>query len=242
MLADLLPSVQQFGFLVPGLVGPCPDLPPEQRLCHEGHRRLAMARILGLPFWAFDIGRFVEEAERIELVFHHHQCRRLMNLAEIAERAARYIEIKQCSDAVAAKMLRVSPATLCRAFGDKKIPPELRERADRVGRSIRSALAAAPAALMPDVLTFAETPRTDGKKPSRDQVVAFIQQLKKQNGKPKGKARTRTIPLRLNGRLVTLTVDERDSPTSMAEDLKAIAAKLGKHAEVAIDGLPFLFQ
>jgi hypothetical protein len=241
MVADLVPSVEQFGFLVPGLVGPCPDVPPEKRLCHEGNRRLAVARILGIPFWAFDIGRVVEEAERIELLFHHHQCRRLMTMAEIAERAARYIELKQCPDAVAAQVLRVSPATLSRAFGETRIPAEYRERADRLGRSIRSALAAAPVAAMAKVLSFAETARADGKKPTRDQVVAFIQQLRKQsNGKSGGKPKN--VTLRMNGRAVTLAVDEKDSATSVAEDLKALATALGKHSGVEPEGWRFLFQ
>lgn len=87
MLADLVPSVEKHGFLVPGMVAPSPDLPSEEhRQCLEGHRRLAVARLLNRPFWAFDLGRFVPEEERIELMFQHHQCRRVMDLAEIAER------------------------------------------------------------------------------------------------------------------------------------------------------------
>jgi ParB-like chromosome segregation protein Spo0J len=89
MLADLVPSVQKHGQLVPGWVCPSPELTENQRLCLEGNRRLAVARLLGLQFWAFDLERFVPEAERIELMFHHHQSRRVMSRDEIAERAAR---------------------------------------------------------------------------------------------------------------------------------------------------------
>ncbi|MHC5539970.1 ParB N-terminal domain-containing protein, partial [Singulisphaera rosea] len=59
MLADLMESVREHGQLVPGWVYPSPDLPPEKRFCLEGSRRLAVARALGKPFWAFDRGRFV---------------------------------------------------------------------------------------------------------------------------------------------------------------------------------------
>ena len=65
MLADLLESVREHGQLVPGWVCPSPDLPPNKRLCVEGNRRVAVARQLGLPFWAFDLGRPVLEQERI---------------------------------------------------------------------------------------------------------------------------------------------------------------------------------
>jgi hypothetical protein len=241
MLAELEPSMREHGQLMPGWVCTSPDLPSEDhRLCLEGNGRLAVNRRLGRPFWAFDLRRFVPEAERIKLTFQHNHSRRVMSREEIAEKAARYIELTQCPAAEAAKLLNVSPATLSRAFGEKRIPPELRERADVLGLSIRSLIASAPAACMARTVAFAETPGTDGKRPTRDEVSLFIRQLKK-SGQLKGR-KAKTITLRLNGRVLTLTVDDRDSATSMAEDLKAIAARLGKHAEVAIDGLPFLFQ
>jgi hypothetical protein len=240
MLADLVPSVQKHGQLVPGWVCPSPELTENQRLCLEGNRRLAVARLLGLKFWAFDLERFVPEAERIELMFHHHQSRRVMSRDEIAERAARYMELTGCTAAEAAKVLNVSGPALSRAFGERRIPPELKPRADLLGLSIRSLVAAAPAELMAQAVQFAGTPGTDGRNPTRDQVSAFIRQLKK-SGKPKSR-KTKTVTLRMNGRMVAVTVNDRDSAASVAEDLRAIVARLGKHADVAPDGWHFLFQ
>ncbi len=240
MLANLEASMREHGQLVPGWVAPSPDLTENQRLCLEGNGRLAVARRIGRPFWAFDLGRDVPEAERIRLMFQHHQCRRVWSREEIAERAARYIELTNCPAAEAARLLGVSGPTLSRAFGERRILPELRERADRLGLSIRSLIAAAPVACMARALDFAETPGPDGKKRTRDQVAEYIRQLKK-SGQPKGR-KARTVTLRLSGRIVTLTVDDRDSACSVAEDLKAIAARLGKHAEVPPDGWTFLFQ
>ena len=147
LLADLTASVREHGQLVPGWVCPSPELGEHQRLCLEGNRRLAVARPLGLPFWAFDLGRAVPEAERIKLTFQHNHSRRVMSREEIAERAARYIELTGCTAADAAKLLNVSGPTLSRAFGEKRIPPELRPRAELLGLSIRSLVAAAPAAV-----------------------------------------------------------------------------------------------
>jgi hypothetical protein len=240
MLAELLPSVQKHGQLAPGWVCPSPELAENQRLCLEGNRRLAVARLLGLQFWAFDLLRFAHEPERIELMFHHHQSRRVMSREEVAERAARYIELTGCTAAEAAKLLNMSGPTLSRAFGERRIPPELRARAELLGLTIRSLIAAAPQACMAQALEFAETSAPDGRKPTRDQVSLFIHQLKK-NGKPK-KPKTKSVPLRMNGRVVTVTVNDRDSAASVAEDLKAIVARLGKHADVAPDGWHFLFQ
>jgi len=239
-LADLLDSVREHGQLVPGWVCPSPDLPEDMRLCIEGNRRLAVARELGMPFWAFDLGRFVPEEERIKLTFQHNHSRRVMSREEIAERAARYIELTGCTAAEAAKLLNVSGPTLSRAFGEKRIPPELKPRADRLGLSIRSLIAALPVLLMAQAVEFAETPGPDGKAPTRDQVSLFLRQIKK-TGKPKPR-RAKAITLRMNGRAVTLAVGEKDSAATVAEDLKSIVAKLGKHAEVALHGLPFLFQ
>ncbi len=240
MFADLLESLREHGQLVPGWVAPSPELPDHQRLCLEGNRRLAVARMLGLPFWAFDIGRVVHEAERIKLTFQHNHSRRLMSREEIAERAARYMELTDSTQDAAAKVLNVSPATLSRAFGERRIPPALRERADRLALSIRSLVAAVPVPLMARIIEFTETPSADGRKPTRDQVAIFIRQLGK-NGAPKTR-QSKAVTLRLNGRAVTLAVGDQDSAASVAEDLKAIVAKLGKHSEVPPDGWPYLFQ
>jgi hypothetical protein len=242
MLDDLEASMRELGQLVPGWVCQSPDLPTERhRFCSEGVGRLIVCRRLGLKFWAFDLKRPVPEEERIRRMFHHHGIRRRWGREEIAEQGARYIELTGCTDAQAAKALRCSPPTLSRAFGEKRIPPELKPKAELLGLSIRSLIAAAPLELMPQLVDFALTLRPDGKKPTRDQVTLFIKQLKKQSGNRKGR-KPRAITLRLNGRTLTLTVDDRDTATSLSEDLKAIAAKLTKHAEVAIGGLPFLFQ
>ena len=86
---------------------------------------------------------------------------------------------------------------------------------------------------------FALTAGAEGKRPTRDAVALFIRQLKR-DGKNWGKPKP--IPLRINGRLVTLSIVKGDNAASVAEDLKAIATRLGKHAEVLPDGWPFLFQ
>ena len=241
-LADLAESIRRHGQLVPGFICPSPDLPGDRRLCLEGNRRLAVARMLGHRFWAFDLGRFVPEEERIRLLFAHNGSRRQMSRDEIAERAARYIELTGCAAAEAARALGCSGPTLSRAFGEKRIPEALKSRAEQLGLSIRSLVAAAPAALMPQAVEFALTPKDDGRKPTRDQVAMFIQQLKKQaSGKPRER-RGKALTLRVNGRAVTLAVGERDSAATVAEDLKALATRLSRHADVPPDGWPFLFQ
>jgi ParB-like chromosome segregation protein Spo0J len=242
MLADLTESIRHHGQLVPGWMCPSPDLPESQRLCLEGNHRLAVARTLGRRFWAFDLGRFVPEEERIRLLFAHHGIRRQMSREEIAERAARWIEITGATQADAAKVLGVSGPTLSRAFGERRIPESLKPRADLLGLSIRSLVAAAPAALMSQAVEFALTPRADGKMPTRDQVSACIQQLKKRGvGQPQGR-KPKTVTLRVNGRAVTLAVEERDSASTVAEDLKSLATRLGRLTDVAPGGWPFLFQ
>jgi hypothetical protein len=150
------------------------------------------------------------------------------------------MELTGCTAAEAAKVLNVSGPALSRAFGERRIPPELKPRADLLGLSIRSLVAAAPAELMAQAVQFAGTPGTDGRNPTRDQVSAFIRQLKK-SGKPKSR-KTKTVTLRMNGRMVAVGVNDRDSAASVAEDLRAIVARLGKHADVPPDGWPFLFQ
>ena len=52
-------SLRVYKQLVPGWVCPSPDLPENNRLCIKGNRRLKACQLLGLKFWAFDIGRVV---------------------------------------------------------------------------------------------------------------------------------------------------------------------------------------
>jgi hypothetical protein len=232
--------METHGQLVPGWVCPAPELAKDMRICIEGNRRLAAARILGTQFWAFDLGRFVPEEERIVLSFQHNQSRRVMSREEIADRAARYMEITRCTASAAAQHLNISDEMLSRAFGDRRIAPELRPRTDLLGGSIRSLVAAVPLELMPQAVDYAETSGPDGKRPTRDQVSAFIQRLKKK-GKPAGR-KPKTIRLRFNGRVVTVAVASGDSAANVLKDLNAIVAKLGKHSDGQIDGWPFLFQ
>jgi hypothetical protein len=241
--ADLLESVRVDGQRIPGWICPSPDLPEPKRLLIEGRHRWVVAKILGRPFLAFDHGRFVPEEERIRQIFSDNYLRRRMSREEIAERAARWLEITGATQGEAAKVLGVSGPSLSRAFGDRRIPDFLKPKADLLGLSIRSLVAAAPAALMSQAVEFALAPRADGKKPTRDQVSAFIQQLKKQGSGQANGRKPKAIPLRINGRAVTVAVDtQRDNASTVAEDLKAIVVRLGKHADVAPDGWPFLFQ
>ena len=163
-----------------------------------------------------------------------------MPFGELAERAGRYMELTGCSQADASTHLNVSPPTLSRAFGDRRIPAELKAKADQLGQSVRSLIAAVPPALMGRAVDFALTAGADGKRPTRDAVALHIRQLKKE-GQGKG-SKPKPVSLRLGGRVVTLSIAKGDSASSVAEDLKTIVAKLGKHAEVPPDGWPFLFQ
>jgi hypothetical protein len=161
-----------------------------------------------------------------------------MSRDEICERAARYMELTNCTAGQAAKVLSISGATLSRAFGEKRILPSLRERAALLGLSIRSAIAACPAALQERALAFAETPSAEGKLPTRDQVIGFITQLKRGE---QASTKPRAVTLRQNGRIVTLEVGDDDNVTSVVKDLNAIISTLNRHAAVPPDGWSFLF-
>jgi hypothetical protein len=233
-LADLLESMRDFQQLVPGWVAPAPHLRHDQRLCLEGNRRLSVCRLLGLPFWAFDQGRFVPEEERIRLTFQHNLSRRVMGREEIVQRAARFMELTDCTLAQAAKPLNLSVPMLSKLIGERRILPELRERTDRLALSVRFLISAVPPARMAEVVAYAEQPGT-----TRDQVAAFIRRLKADD-KP-GVRPPRPLTLRIGHRTLTLSVSDTDTAHTVAEDLKAVIGKLGKHADVPPEGWPFLF-
>ena len=179
MLADLADSVRQHGQLVPGWMCPSPDLPEDQRLCLEGNRRLAVARLLGLRFWAFDLRRFVPEEERIRLLFAHNGIRRVRCPARRSPSGPHAI-----SRSPAARTPR-RPSYSAARPGQRSAGPSAsvasrrnsRRRADLLGLRIRSLVAAAPAALMSQVVDFALTPKADGKSRHATRCRLFIQQL-----------------------------------------------------------------
>ncbi len=196
-------------------------------------------RFSGLPLLAFDLDREHSRAEMIMLTMQFNHARRVMSREEVALLGSEFMEETGCTAAQASERLHVSAATMSRALGDRRIPAELKPQTDQLPPSTRSLIAAVPPALMGRAVDFALTAGAEGKRPTRDAVALFIRQLKrdgKQPGKPK------PIPLRINGRLVTLSIVKGDNAASVAEDLKAIATRLGKHAEVLPDGWPFLFQ
>jgi len=238
---ELLEDLRQRPQRLPGFVHPDPALAEDERRCLEGHHRLWCCKQLGKPFWAFDLGRFVEELERIELIVGTNSLRRVMPRDELAARAARYIELKQCSAAEAAKRLGVSPPTLSRAFGESRIPLALKLRADRLGLSIRSLVAAAPPAVMEAAIAYAETPDpATGKLATRDAVSLHIRQLKK-GGRSK-EPKPKVIRLELEGRLITICITEGDVASEVAKELKAIASKLSGLGEMEPDGWPYHFN
>ena len=240
MLANLLASIREHGQLVPGFVCPSPELPSHKRLCLEGNHRLAVARLLGKPFLAFDLEREVPEEERIRLTFLHNHSRRVMTQAEMAEKAARYMELTACTAADAARFLHVSHPTLSRAFGERRIPTELRGRAETLAMSVRSLVAALPPALMGQAVDYAATPGPDDRLPTRQQVSLFIGRLKTA-GKQKAR-KAKPVMLRVEGRTVTLTVTDADNAASVSKDLGVIVSKLAKLSDVSPEGWHFHFK
>lgn len=241
MVADLVESLRQHGQRVPAFVAPSPELPEGKFYLIDGNRRRAALAIAGLPrLWAFNLGRDIAEADRIRLLFEFNHTRRVMRLDEVAEQAARFQELTSCTAAEAATHLNISPAKLSRAYGERRIPPELRERADRLFPSIRWIIASLRPELMAEAIAFAETPGEDGRKRTRDEVSSFVQGLKLRG---RGKAlKPKTLTLRLSNRTLTFTLAAGDTAQSVSDDLKAVIATLGKHAHVSPDGWPFLFR
>ena len=88
MLADLLVSIREHTQLVPGWVAPSPTWRKPSGSASKATAAWPWQGLLGLPFWAFDLGRFVPEAERIKLTFQHNHSRRSMGREEIVTLAS----------------------------------------------------------------------------------------------------------------------------------------------------------
>lgn len=210
------------------------EVADDEWLCLEGNTRAEACRVLNRPLLAIDLERRFSELEQIKFCFDNNYLRRVMSMEEVRERAHRFMVLSKCTSAVAAKTLGISPATLSRAFGDTRIAPPLRERAELLGPSSRYLISTVPPALQEKALEYAET-----ENPTRDELAAFIKQLKKGDGaSPKPKV----ISIPFNGRLVSFSVTDADTVATVTKDVQALLSRLGKHAEVPPDGWGYLFQ
>jgi ParB/RepB/Spo0J family partition protein len=226
--------------LVPGLICPHPDLPGKYQILDGVGRWFACGR-LGIPFRAMLLPAPVPEAERIKLRLQHNVIRRNMTQDEIADDAARYMSLMQCTQEEAAQELTLSSATVSRALAvRRRIPAELKPMAELVRPSVASMIAALPSVeAMRKAFEHASAPGGNGKLPTRDQMTVYVEQFKKK--KPR-EARVKTLRGTVEGRKVELGLLPGESTETVIEFLRSLAAKLGKYRDLPPDNLGFLFQ
>jgi ParB-like nuclease domain len=196
-----------------------------RRYCLLKRRRMMTAIILD---------RVPSESERIELDFTFNAIRRSMGLAEIAVKAERHMEINGCTQKETAGRLKCSDTTISRALTvTRRIPPEHRAAALRLGPYFVSLISPLPTPeAMGQAIAFADTPRPDGRKPSRAQIVAFVDGLK--GKKP---ARGRRLKLRVENRQVEIELKPGDSAETLIEAFKAALGRLQEHRKLPLDAV-----
>jgi ParB/RepB/Spo0J family partition protein len=237
---NLAEGIRANGQLVPGLLCPHPDV-ADRYLILDGVGRWFACGRLGIMFRAMLLPEAVPEAERIRLRLQHNVIRRNMTPDEIADDATRYIRITNCSQEAAAKQLTLSPATLSRAMSvHRRIPLELKAKAEAVRPSIAAMIAALPTIeAMRTGLDYATSPGKDGRLPTRDQVGFYVDQFKVR--KPRG-TKAKTLKGMVEGRKVELGLLPDESTESVIRFLQSLAAKIGKYRDLPPDNLGFLFN
>jgi ParB family chromosome partitioning protein len=237
---QLINSIRDHGQLVPGLVCPHSDW-PDKYLILDGVGRWFACDRLGLPFRAGRLAAAVPEVGRIRLRLQHNVIRRNMTPDEIADDAARYMALRQCTQEEAARELHLSSATLSRALTAKRrIPAELKPLAEAVRPSIASLIAALPdAEAMRQAFGHATTPGKNGRLPTRDQMALYVEQFKK----PKdGNSKPKVLRGTVEGRRVELGLIPGESTDAVIKFLQSLAGKLGKYRDLPPESLGSLFQ
>jgi ParB/RepB/Spo0J family partition protein len=235
----LAQSIRDNGQLVPGLVCPHPEH-AGKKLILDGVGRWHCCGLLARKYRALLLPGPVSEPERIKLRLLTNAIRRNMAPQEIADEAARYMKLTGCTQGEAAQQLNLSPASLSRFMTrSRRLPPELKDKADQVCPSVASLIAALPTpAAMQEALDFAAAPGPDGRLPTRDQVTRFAERYRPKRPRgPKGKS----LKGRIDGRRVELSILPGESTDGLVEFLKALAATLAKHKHIPPDSLGFLF-
>jgi ParB/RepB/Spo0J family partition protein len=200
----------------------------------DGNGRQYCLQRLRRPMSAIVLDRAMDEVELIELEVAHNAIRRSMTLPELAAKAERHMELTGGTQRETGARLKCSDATISRALAvTRRIPAELRADAYRLGSFFVSLIAPLPTPeAMGKAIAFAGTPRADGRKPSREQVVAFVAGLK--GRKP---ARAKRLRLRVEGRGVEVELRPGDSAETLIKAFKAALGRLEEHRKLPLEAV-----
>lgn len=233
-LGRLVEGIRLHGQLVPGLVCPHPEIAEKYLILDGVGRREACLR-LGLRFRAMRLAGIVPEKEQIKLRLQHNALRQNMTPGEIADDADRYMKLTGATQEDVAQVLTLSSATVSRALSiSRRIPEELRHFLDDVRPSVAAMIASLPS--IEDkraAFEYATTAGTNGK-PTRDQVARYLKRFKRNPSRG-----TKRLCGTINGRRFELGLLTEDTPASLGDFLKELAAKVSKKS--TIDSLDTLF-
>lgn len=133
-----------------------------------------------------------------------------------------------------AHRLGVSPSKVSKALARERIAPHLLEQADRLEPAVLPLIAGLPADEQGEAVRYAATPTATGRRPTRDQVAAF---LSAREAKPKPGPKAKALTLTVGGRAVRLAVRPDDTHDQLTEWLKAVIAFVQKNKNVPVPNL-----
>ena len=221
------------GQVTPVLLAPHPSA-AGKLLYIDGHGRGYCLAQLGQKMKALVFPRPLTPAELIEFKFSNNLIRRTMSAEEIGLECARYIELSKCSQTEIAARLSVSNATISRCMARiKRIPEGCEAMARQLGPSfVAIILALKTPELRRKAFEYATTLQ-DGKKPKREQLTAFVDQLK--GKKPAKAARKRVLRFVVEGREILVDLLPEDDAERLIEAFRAMANHLSKHRDLKLE-------
>lgn len=145
-VADLLPSIEQHGQHVPGIVYTDAGV-PGRYVCVEGNRRLLCCRVLGRPFCAVLLEHPPSDIDLIRLRLTTNMLRKAMTPDEVAADIRRYMAASGATQDAAAEFFGFSAGYVSKLLAPaRRLLPELRHLADNPGvcRDVVRIVAAMP--------------------------------------------------------------------------------------------------
>jgi ParB-like chromosome segregation protein Spo0J len=133
--------------------------------------------------------------------------------------------------------LGVSPSKVSKFLSRQRIAPELLTKVEELDASVIPLIAQVAAEQQPALVAFATSTTESGRRPTRDQVQAYLKAKKQQ---PKRSARSQHFTRKIAGRPFRLRLVPDDSHDSMVESLKQLIAFVQKHKAVPIGNLSIL--
>jgi ParB/RepB/Spo0J family partition protein len=238
-LKELAHSLTTNGQLVPLIVSRDPT--NERRaIIADGERRWRAALRCAQPMESLDVIVLPEKPNAMELLKTQLAVNQFRESFSLKEEYAAYVKLMtedNLTQLELSTVLGISPSKVSKVLSRNRIAPELLEQVERLDASVVPLIAQISQDQQPELVAFATTQGESGRRPTRDQVQAYLKAKKQE---PKRSGRMQHFTGKIGNRHFRVSLSPDDSHDTLVDSLKQLIAFLKKHDTVPVGNLSIL--